>query len=93
MASADIVRRRLRRELTSMTQKRKNPTTSRVAKLSRQAQKLSESPPNSDTYPITLQWEQTGICFYCGLALESLQPGGLNPRHLIDQSPYGACRQ
>jgi hypothetical protein len=34
-----------------------------------------------------------GICYYCLNPLEADQPGGLNPRHVYNQVPYGECRQ
>jgi len=35
----------------------------------------------------------TGRCFYCLAPIEALQPGGLNPRHVADQVPYGQCHE
>ena len=35
----------------------------------------------------------TDKCFYCLEPIEALQPGGLNPRHVADQVPYGQCRK
>jgi hypothetical protein len=33
----------------------------------------------------------TGRCFYCFQPIGADQPGGLNPRHVSDNVPYGEC--
>lgn len=37
--------------------------------------------------PLALKWETTGKCGRCQLPIESLQPGGLQARHVHDGSP------
>lgn len=36
---------------------------------------------------------KTGFCGICFRDLTADQPGGLNPRHMDDGSPYGSCRK
>ncbi len=36
-------------------------------------------------------YARTGLCFWCLLPLESIQPGGLQPRHVDTTIPYGCC--
>jgi hypothetical protein len=39
------------------------------------------------------KYEDTGMCSFCLLTLQSLQPGGRNPRHKATLVPYGQCVQ
>ena len=48
---------------------------------------------NSATFLMLKQYEPCGHCVFCTRPLESIQPGGLAPRHLIDKVPYGQCEQ
>jgi len=40
-----------------------------------------------------LTWEKVGFCTYCLMSIEAKQPGGLDPRHIQTQVPYGECPQ
>jgi len=36
-------------------------------------------------------WQSIGLCFFCHLPLEALQPGGEHPRHEGSEIGYGLC--
>jgi hypothetical protein len=38
-------------------------------------------------------YQKSGFCSYCLLSLESIQPGGLDPRHVSTKVAYGECVQ
>jgi hypothetical protein len=40
-----------------------------------------------------VNFERTGICFFCLEPIEAVQPGGKYARHSADGTPYGECEQ
>ena len=40
-----------------------------------------------------LEYKDSGICSFCFLTLQALQPGGTEIRHKQTLAPYGQCPQ
>ena len=74
-----------------MTRKRGAPTTSTADRRSKEVSLKPESKSNwptlSASNPVS-NYVKVGLCFFCLRELSALQPGGLSPRHIEDQSPY-----
>lgn len=56
---------------------------------------MKPSPPETVKMPdgTILTYQKVGLCFWCGLPIEALQPSGATPRHIDSAIPYGKCEK
>src|SRR3990167_1994892 len=88
-----------RREVLTLTISTRKRTTPAASNLKKTPKTRHQTPPTSpkptgwDSLSTAKPWLTTGICFHCRRAIESQQPGGLNPRHVHNQIPLCSSKQ
>jgi hypothetical protein len=87
----------------AMTPRRKRSRTGNASSIPFPTPKLSDWLTDSDLYQPPMppsdepfqpgEYVRTGFCGTCCRDIQAIQPGGLNPRHIHDQSPLCSEKQ